>query len=172
MQGCRQLLRSGGGLSLYRAAGSNLRMVRPSLMLVVKLVVIHTRKVHSKILDLASYLLVKWCSHCTSASNWELSLLCFPALQENTYDFSYCNQCCEREKLQCVAHAGWRLGYVQQHSKFDWTGVWYCMSTRTELTNLPMCSVANEFVARNDSRIRIFGHSVWASIFACKTACL
>ena len=24
--------------------------------------------------------------------------------------------------------------------------------------NLPMCSVANEFVARNDSRIRKFGH--------------
>ena len=41
----------GGGLSLYRAAKSNLRMVRPSLMSVpvVKLVII---------LDLASYLAV------------------------------------------------------------------------------------------------------------------
>ena len=94
-----------GGLSLYRAAESNLRMVRPSLMLVpvVKLVII---------LDLASYLAVRRRSHCTSVSNWELPLLCFPALQgtsslikssENTYDFSYCNQYCEREKLQCVA---------------------------------------------------------------------
>ena len=94
-----------GGLSLYRAAGSHLRMVRPSLMLVVKLVAICARKVRCKILDLASYLPVRWCSHCTSASNWELPLLCCPTLQgtssliENTI-FSYC---CEREKIQCVA---------------------------------------------------------------------
>ena len=33
------------------------------------------------------------------------------------------------------------------------------------------CSVPNEFVARNDSRIRIFGH-YWASIFVCNTAYL
>ena len=91
-QGCRQLLRSwggggGGGLSLYRAAGSNLRMVRPRLMSVVKLLIIHACKACCKILDLgsylagkilnlASYLVVRWRSHCTSASNWELPLLC------------------------------------------------------------------------------------------------
>ena len=58
-----------GGLSLYRTAGSHLRMVRPSLMLVVKLVAIRAHKACGKVLDLVSYLAVRWCSHCTSASN-------------------------------------------------------------------------------------------------------
>ena len=101
-----------GGLSLYGAVGSNLRMVRPSSMSVVKLLIIHARNARGKILDLVCYLVVRWRSQCTSASNWELPLLCYPTLQgtsslikswENTYDFSYCNQCCERENLQCVA---------------------------------------------------------------------
>ena len=47
-----------GGLSLYRAAGSNLQMVRPSSMLVVKLLIIHVHETRGKILDLASYLVV------------------------------------------------------------------------------------------------------------------
>ena len=90
-----------------------------------------------------------------------LPLLCFPALQgtsslikssENTYDFSYCNQCCEREKLQCVAQVEDLATYNSTASS---TGVWYCMCIRTELINLPMCSVANELVAHNDSRICI-----------------
>ena len=88
-------------------------MVRPRLMSVVKLLIIHACKAWCKILDLgsylagkilslASYLVVRWHSHCTSASNWELPLLCYPTLQgtsslikswENTYNFSYCNQC-------------------------------------------------------------------------------
>ena len=105
-QGRRQLLRC-GGLCLYGAVGSNLRMVRPRSILVVKL--IRARKAGGKILDLASYLVVRWRSHCISASNWDLPLLCYPTLQgtssliKNTYDFLYCNQCCERENLQCVA---------------------------------------------------------------------
>ena len=53
VQGRRQLLRSGGGLNVYRAAGSNLRMVRPSSMSVVKLLIIHARGARGKILDLA-----------------------------------------------------------------------------------------------------------------------
>ena len=52
MQGRRQLLRNEGGggvgLSLYRAAGSNLRMVRPSLMSVMKLVVIRASEARGK----------------------------------------------------------------------------------------------------------------------------
>ena len=32
-------------------------------------------------LDLASYLVIRWRSHCTSPSNWELPLLCYPTLQ-------------------------------------------------------------------------------------------
>ena len=50
-------------------------------MSVVKLLIIHPRKARGKILDLASYLVVRWRSHCTSASNWELPLLCYPILQ-------------------------------------------------------------------------------------------
>ena len=33
-----------------------------------------------------------------------------------------------------------RRGYVEHHSKFAWTGVWYCMSTRTEPT-ICLCAV-------------------------------
>ena len=67
------------GLSLYGAVGSNLRMVRPSSMSVVKLLIIHACKARGNILDLASYLVVRWRSHCTSPSNWELLLLCYRA---------------------------------------------------------------------------------------------
>ena len=82
IQGCRQLLRSGGGeLSLYRVAGSNLRTVRPSSMSEVKLLIICVRKARGKILDPASYLVVRQRSHCNSASNWELPLLYYPTLQ-------------------------------------------------------------------------------------------
>ena len=59
----------GAGLSLYRAARSNLRMVMPSSMLVVKLLIIRVYEASSKILDLATYLVVKWRSHCTSPLN-------------------------------------------------------------------------------------------------------
>ena len=70
-----------GGLSLYRAARSNLLMVRLSSMSVVKLLIILVREASSKILDLATYLVVRWRSHCTSALNWELPLLCYSTLQ-------------------------------------------------------------------------------------------
>ena len=60
---------------------SNLRMVRPSSMSVVKLLIIRVHEASSKILDLASYLVVRWCSHCTPPLNWELPLLCYPTLQ-------------------------------------------------------------------------------------------
>ena len=56
------------------ASGSNLQMVRPSLMSVVKLVKFRVRKARGKILDLSSYLAVRKRSHYTSASNRELSL--------------------------------------------------------------------------------------------------
>ena len=134
-----------GGLSLYRATGSNLLMVRPSLMSVAKLAIICACKVHDKILDLANYLAVRRRSHCTSVSNWGLPLLCFPALQrtsslikswENIYDISYCNQCCEQEKLQYVAQVEDLATYNSTASSTEW----YCMSTRTELTICP-CAV-------------------------------
>ena len=64
-----------------RAARSNLRMVRPGSMSTVKPLIIRAREACGKILDLASYLAVRRRSHCTSASNWGLPLLCFPALQ-------------------------------------------------------------------------------------------
>ena len=67
--------------SLCRAAGSNLRMVRPGSMSTVKPLTIHGHEVQAKILDLPSYLSVRRCSHSTSASNWGLPLLCFHALQ-------------------------------------------------------------------------------------------
>ena len=44
-----------GGLSLYGAVGSNLRMVRPSSMSVVKLLIIPAREARGKILDLAIF---------------------------------------------------------------------------------------------------------------------
>ena len=147
-QGRRQLLRS-GGLSLYRAAGSNLRMVRPSSMSVVKLLIICAREARGKIFDLASYLVVRRRSHCTSASNWELPLLCYPTLQgtsslikswENTYDFSYCNQCCERENLQCVAQVEDLLRTTAQQVRLNWCTILHVHKNRTD--NLPMCSVS------------------------------
>ena len=58
---------------LNRAAGSNLRMVRPSLMSVVKLPIICARNTRQN-LDL--FLAVRRRAHFTSASNWELPLLC------------------------------------------------------------------------------------------------
>ena len=70
-----------GGLSLYRATRSNLWMVRPSSMLVVKLL-IRVREACSKILDLASYLVVRWHSQCTSGSNWEIFRI---AVSERTF---------------------------------------------------------------------------------------
>ena len=135
-------LEVGGGRNLYGAVGSNLQMVRPSLMSVVKLSIIHAREVCGKILDLASYLVVRWRSHCTSASNWELPLLCYPTLQgtsslikswENTYNFSYC---CERENLQCIAQVEDLATYNSTASSTER----YCMSTRTELT-ICLCAV-------------------------------
>ena len=58
-----------------------LRMVRLGSMSMVKPLIIRAREARGKILDLASYLAVRRPSHCTSASNWGLPLLCFPALQ-------------------------------------------------------------------------------------------
>ena len=118
IQGCRQLVRSGGGLSLYKASGSNLRMVRPSL--------IHVRKVCGKILNLASYLAVRRRSHFTSVQTGGYHITLFSCLARNLkfdtilrkHDFSYCNQCCEREKLQCIAQVE-NLATYNKHSKFD-----------------------------------------------------
>ena len=86
-----------------RAAGSNLRMVRPGSMSTVKPLIIRAREARAKILDLANYLAVRRRSHCTSASNWGLPLLCFPALQGSSslikclisatsFSSSYCNK--------------------------------------------------------------------------------
>ena len=62
---------------LNRAAGSNLRMVRPSLMSVVKLPIICARNAWQ---NLNLFLAVRRRSHFTSASNWELPLLCSRSL--------------------------------------------------------------------------------------------
>ena len=51
---------------LCRAARSNLQMIRPSLMLTVKLQIIRARKARGKILDLASYLAVRRHSQSTT----------------------------------------------------------------------------------------------------------
>ena len=56
--------RTGVAKRVLRAAGSNLQMVRPSLMLVVKLSIICARSALQNFVFLAS------------ASNWELPLLC------------------------------------------------------------------------------------------------
>ena len=74
-------------------------------MSVVKLLIMHVCKARRKILDLASYLVVRWHSHCTSASNWELSLLCYPALQGTSSLIKTLTiiRIAVSENLQCVA---------------------------------------------------------------------
>ena len=49
----------------------------------------------------------------------------------------------------------WLLTTAQQ-VQLNWYTILHVHKNRTD--NLPMCSVANEFVAHNDSRICIFGH--------------
>ena len=85
---------------IFRA---DLRMIRPGLMSMVKLIIC-ARKACGKILDLTGNLAVRRHSHCTSVSNWGLSLLCFRALQETSslikqlrfsatsFSSSYCNK--------------------------------------------------------------------------------
>ena len=165
----------------------------------------------------------RWCSHCTSASNWELPLCCHPTLQgtssltkswENTYDFHIATKAMTYTmhvlgwkclRVICLAERfltwkrndnGWwespgRYGslailnviislmrtYLWTPCQIYYTGilVWEWDHTKVERKNCLSfgweCSVANEFVARNDSRIHIFGH-FWAYIFVCNTACL
>ena len=50
------------------------------------------------------------------------------------------------------------LRTTAQQVRLNWCTILHVHNNRTD--NLPMCSVANEFVVRNDSRIRHF----WASI--------
>ena len=78
----RQLLRSGGGLTSTGPPEAICGWSGPcSSLSVVKLLIICAREARGKILDLASYLVVRRRSHCTSTSNWELPLLCYPTLQ-------------------------------------------------------------------------------------------
>ena len=58
--------------AFHRAAGSNLRMVRPGSMSTVKPLMICGCEARGKSLDQAGYLAVRRRSRCTSASNWEL----------------------------------------------------------------------------------------------------
>ena len=64
-----------------RAAGSNLRMVRPSLMSVVKL---SRAKRAAKIWTLV-FLAVRRRSHCTSASNWDSKAWKFIHTERKSY---------------------------------------------------------------------------------------
>ena len=65
------------------AAGSNLRMVRPSLMSVVKLLIIRPRSV-AKICSLV-FLAARRHSHCTSASNWDSKAWKFSHTERKSY---------------------------------------------------------------------------------------
>ena len=48
------------------------------------------------------------------------------------------------------------LRTTAQHVRLNWCTILFTRTCRTG--NLPICSVANQFVACNDSRICIFGH--------------
>ena len=71
-------------LSTDRAAGSNLRMVRPSLMSVVKLLVIRARSARQKF-GPWYFLAVRRRSHWTSASNWDSKAWKFSHTERKSY---------------------------------------------------------------------------------------
>ena len=72
---------------MYRAGGSNLRMVRPSLMSVVKLVNNSRAKRAAKIWTLLFFffLAVRRRSHSTSASNWDSKAWKFSRTERKSY---------------------------------------------------------------------------------------
>ena len=71
------------GKTVSRAAGSNLRMVRPSLM-VVKLLIIRARSARI-INSFLIFLAVRSLSHCTSASNWDSKAWKFSHTERKSY---------------------------------------------------------------------------------------
>ena len=68
-----------------RAAGSNLRMVRPSLLMsVVKLLIIRAQSARQKF-GPWYFLAVRRRSHCTSASNWDSKAWKFSHTERKSY---------------------------------------------------------------------------------------
>ena len=73
-----------GELGNDRAAGSNLRMVRPSLMSEVELLIIRAHSARPKIWT-SVFLAVRKFSHCTSASNWDSKAWKFSHTERKSY---------------------------------------------------------------------------------------
>ena len=105
----------------------------------------------------------RWRSHCTSASNWELLLLCYPTFARNLkFDkilaiFRIATNPVSERTFSVLRRLKTWLHTTAQQVRLNWCTILHLHENRTD--NLPMCSVANEFVARNDSKIRIFGHN-------------
>ena len=145
-----------GGLASTGLPETICRWVRPSLMLVVKVLIFYACEACAKFWTFSSQ--VALFLHFSFKLGVTITLL--PYLARNLkfdkilrkYLPFFVLLWAREPSVHC---AGWRLGYIQQHSKFNWT-ILHVHKNRTD--NLPMCSVANEFVAHNDSRIRILGH--------------
>ena len=121
-----------GGLSLYKASGSNLRMVRPSLICV--------RKVCGKILNLASYLAVRRRSHFTSVQTGGYHYFVFLPCKESQVWYNlektrfFVLQPTLWAREASVHCAGWKLGYVQQAQqvRLNWCMILHVYKNRTD----------------------------------------
>ena len=126
-------------LYVCRAIGSNHQMVRPSSMSVVKLLIICVQSTWQNFG--ATFLAVRRRSHCTSASNWELPLLCSPALQgtsslikswENTYDFLQ-HPFLHHIAMSYTMHVGWK----DLRAIFFWPNIFFWKENNTSWWGSP-----------------------------------